>query len=280
MLQTIMEAPELTLESLKQTVKGQGEKLAAYGRTAHLTVLVVGEEPVVRAQAHAKVKLGAELGVAVTVQELPTHISVNSLLKTVRRLNGDPDVDGIFLEPPLPRHLEAAHPLEGLDPEKDVTGYHPANLGRILAGNEGTNIYPLLPKACLNLLAAHKLPNRRVVIFGRHPHFCRPLAPLLANRGAVVTLCDDNPPDLAGLCRQGEIIVTALGQPGFLGPELVREDTVLVDAGYLIGGAGDAAPELMAGHAGRLIPVPRALEEYVQVQLFANLVVATENRRQ
>ena len=138
MLQTIMEAPELTLESLKQTVKGQGEKLAAYGRTAHLTVLVVGEEPVVRAQAHAKVKLGAELGVAVTVQELPTHISVNSLLKTVRRLNGDPDVDGIFLEPPLPSHLEAAHPLEGLDPEKDVTGYHPANLGRILAGKGPT----------------------------------------------------------------------------------------------------------------------------------------------
>lgn len=174
MPQMIVDAPQL--EQLKQKVKNLGEKLAAYGGTARMVILVVGGAPIVRAQAQTKVKLGAELGVTVEIQELPTHTSVNSLLKTVRRLNGDQDVDGIYLEPPLPHHLAIINPLDEIVPEKDVTGYHPFNLGRILAGDEPVEIYPLLPKACLNLLANEELRDSRVVIIGRHPQICRPLA--------------------------------------------------------------------------------------------------------
>lgn len=276
MPQMIVDAPQL--EQLKQKVKNLGEKLAAYGGTARMVILVVGGAPIVRAQAQTKVKLGAELGVAVEVQELPTHTSVNSLLKTVRRLNGDQDVDGIYLEPPLPHHLAIINPLDEIVPEKDVTGYHPFNLGRILAGDEPVEIYPLLPKACLNLLANEELRDSRVVIIGRHAQICRPLAPLMANRGATVTVCDETTKGLAELCRQAQIVITAVGRPDFIRPEMVRQDAVVVDAGYLLGETGDTAQGL-SENVRSLITLPRFLEGFALIQLFANLVMAAEKRR-
>jgi methylenetetrahydrofolate dehydrogenase (NADP+)/methenyltetrahydrofolate cyclohydrolase len=268
---------------LRKDVKGKAEELAAFSNLAKLAVVFVGDDPTHRAYAHAKVKMGTDLFTTVELHESSTQTSANSLLKLIRRLNNDDDIDGIFIELPLPNHFSEAEVLDAISFEKDVSGLHPYNLGKLLNGDESLGIAPVVPQACLKLLSqVMDAKGRRAVVVGRSKSAARPLTAMLINRGAVVTLVDPEDNRLAELCREAEILISTAQIPGLIKPGMVNEKAVVIDAGlnqYQGDLVGDADFAGLNGHVDALSPVPGGVDRLTSLLLFGNLIKAAERRR-
>lgn len=267
---------------LESEVKQRGDELAAFGNLPHLAIIVAGEDPAIRARARAKVKYGSELGMAVEVHEMPTLTSHSSLMKIARRLSGDSGVDGILIEYPLPEHLSDPAILEEMNWEKDVSGFHPVNLGKILAGQEKSALIPLRVQACLLLLEGEKLSGCRSTIFcGQNPEG-HALASVLLNRGASVVLCNPEHPEVLSLCQSADILVTALDRPGSVHPDMLPTDSIVIDAGYTLteqGWVGDLDGTEIQGRVKAFISA-QELDRLTPVLLFRNLVAAAEKVRE
>lgn len=271
------------LAELKKSVKAQAEHLAAFGNLAKMAVVYVGEDPTSRAYAHTKVKMGSDLFTSVELHEFTTQTSANALSKLIRRLNNDDEIDGITIESPLPAHLNELVILETVDCDKDVSGLHPQNMGRLLCGDESLGVAPVIPQACLRLLTQVIDPaGRRVVIIGRGRASARPLMAMLANRGASVTLVDPESSELQSICREAEIIISAAQTPAILKPAMIHEGTIIIDAGLnqhdgLL--TGDVDFETMNGKVQAISPVPGGVDRLTSILLFENLVKVAERRR-
>jgi methylenetetrahydrofolate dehydrogenase (NADP+)/methenyltetrahydrofolate cyclohydrolase len=220
------------IEKLEAEIIRRGDQLAAFGNLPRMAVVVVGEDPAARAQAYGRVQYGTKLGINVEVQEYATHTSPNSLMKAVRRLNGDSEYDGILLELPLPNHFSEGAVLEEIYPERDISGYHPANLGRVLSGEEEKTITPVIPQACIRLLKGENLRSKRVLILGQDREVARPLMAMLINRGAYVTMMNvEDPEKVAEACCQAETLVVTGEFPVYFNADMFREKTTLIYAG-------------------------------------------------
>jgi len=207
---------------------------ARCARPPALHIVLVGDDPASHIYVRGKEKAGAEVGLQVSVHRLTATTRDAELLGLVRQLNADPDCDGILVQSPLPAAL--GKPVEqqindALDPRKDVDGFHPANVGRLAQGRP--TLAPCTPSGVMELLVREGIPmaGRHAVVLGRSDIVGKPMAMMLLERDATVTICHSKTQDLAAIARQGDILVAAVGRAGFVTADMVKPGAVVVDVG-------------------------------------------------
>ncbi|XOB99633.1 bifunctional 5,10-methylenetetrahydrofolate dehydrogenase/5,10-methenyltetrahydrofolate cyclohydrolase [Deinococcota bacterium DY0809b] len=255
--------------------------LAGLVYTPALRVVRLGEDPASVSYTRLKDKRARELGLDSQVLALPESTSQEELLERIAQLNADANVDGILVQLPLPAHVDAQAVLEAIDPAKDVDGFHPFNVGRLWSG--GRALRPCTPSGILRILDHYGigLEGREAVVVGRSNIVGKPLAALLLGRNATVTVAHSRTRDLAAVTRRAEVLVAAVGRPGTITPEMVREGAVLVDVGVNRVGdrlVGDVDPEAWA-KSSAYTPVPGGVGPMTVAMLLANTVQAARWRR-
>ncbi len=201
------------------------------GVTPGLSVVLVGENPASMAYVRGKEKASRETGMRSEVLRLPAAATQAEILAAVRRLNADAGVHGILVQLPLPAGVEPDRVIEAIDPAKDVDGFHPVNAGRLLAGLPG--IVPCTPAGVIELLKRHEiqLAGRRAVVLGRSNIVGKPMAILLLRENCTVTVAHSKSRDVAAIASEADILVAAIGRPGYVRGSFIREGAVVVDVG-------------------------------------------------
>jgi len=242
--------------ALRERSRQAALALAAVRRPPSLRVLLVGENPASQAYVASKAKAAAEAGIRAETRRLPAEISPSDLIAEVARANADPDVDGILVQLPLPKGHDPARVLDSVHPLKDVDGFHPENVGLLHQGRP--RFVPCTPAGILELLAAYEIPiaGRRAVVLGRSDIVGKPMAALLTARDATVTICHSKTKDLPAVCREADLLVAAIGRPGFVTRDFVREGAAVIDVGINRVTAQDAPENLK-----RSVRIRTALDE-------------------
>jgi methylenetetrahydrofolate dehydrogenase (NADP+)/methenyltetrahydrofolate cyclohydrolase len=234
-----------------------------------LATVLVGDDPASQVYVRSKGRIAAELGMASFDHRLPAGTSEAELLQLIVRLNKDPAVHGILVQLPLPRHIVTPDILLAVDPDKDVDGFHPMNVGRLGSLASGAALdfpVPCTPLGCSMLLAdtLGSLSGRHAVVVGRSTLVGRPVAQLLLRADCTVTVAHSRTRDLPGLCRTADILVVAIGRPEFVRGDWIKPGAAVIDVGINripAGGGktrlvGDVAAEEARCVAGHLTPVP------------------------
>ncbi len=245
-----------------------------------LAAIRVGADPASEIYVRNKRKACEEAGMYSEEHPLPASTSQADLLVLIDRLNHDPKIHGILVQLPLPAHIEERTILDAVVPEKDVDGFHYVNAGRLLANQPG--FVPCTPLGIIALLRATETPiaGAHAVVVGRSDIVGKPAALLLLHQHATVTLCHSKTKDLAGICRQADILVAAVGRPHFITGEMVKEGAVVIDVGInrLEGGkiVGDVDFDAAALRARAITPVPGGVGPMTIAMLLANTLRAAQ----
>jgi methylenetetrahydrofolate dehydrogenase (NADP+) / methenyltetrahydrofolate cyclohydrolase len=219
-------------EAIKSEVAAQISELrASRGFEPCLVVVRVGEDPASAVYVGNKVKTSLEIGMRSEQRHLPDTVSHAELMRIVRELNGRDDVDGILVQLPLPPQIDAREVLEAIDPAKDVDGFHPVNVGRLSLGEK--TLVPCTPAGVIEMLKRSDIPiaGRHAVVVGRSNIVGKPMATLLLQENATVTVCHSRTVDLPSITRQADILVAAIGRPGYIRGEHIKEGATVVDVG-------------------------------------------------
>jgi len=204
------------------------------GYTPGLAVILVGENPASQLYVKSKVKTCAELGIYSEMHTPHESVTTEQLLALVQSLNERDEIDGILIQLPLPAHVDTELLLEAVVPEKDVDGFHPINAGRLLSGAPSEKVLaPCTPAGIMEMLHRSDIPisGQRAVVIGRSNIVGKPIAAMLINASATVTVCHSRTRNLPEIVREADIVVAAIGRPGFVTPDMVRPGAVLVDVG-------------------------------------------------
>lgn len=294
--------------AIRETVLPDVQRFTAQaGRPPGLGIVLVGENPASEIYVRNKVRAGTESGLRVDLERLPETATLDDLLSLVRRLNASEEHDGILVQAPLPAAMgkEASQRVfDAIDPSKDVDGFHPVNVGRLVQGR--AHLAPCTPSGVIEMLdrSGIRIAGTRAVVIGRSEIVGKPMAMLLLHRDATVTICHSKTPDLPAVAATADILVAALGRPAFVSPEFVRPGATVVDVGInrvtdpgLVRGLFDAgSPRLadferrgsivvgdvhpkVAGVAGALTPVPGGVGPLTIAMLLKNTVAAARARR-
>ncbi|MDH4172316.1 MAG: bifunctional methylenetetrahydrofolate dehydrogenase/methenyltetrahydrofolate cyclohydrolase FolD [Betaproteobacteria bacterium] len=254
--------------------------LVARGARPGLAAIIAGDDPASHVYVRNKVRACEEIGVRSESHALPAHASEAAILGRVAALNADVRVHGIVVQLPLPRGVNAERVLAAVSPAKDVDGFHADNLGLLLRGNP--RFVPCTPAGVMRLLeqAGVPLAGRRAVVIGRSNIVGKPLALLLLQKDATVTICHSKTAGLAALAREADVLVAAAGAPGLVGAEMVKPGACVVDVGIHRSAdgklVGDVDAAAVAPVAGWLTPVPGGVGPMTVAMLVANTVRATE----
>jgi methylenetetrahydrofolate dehydrogenase (NADP+)/methenyltetrahydrofolate cyclohydrolase len=263
-----------------------GQRVAALVATGAappgLEVVLCGDDPASATYVAGKSRASARVGIRSVVHTPPVSSTTDELVALVERLDADDAVDGILVQLPLPAHVDQDRILDAVAPEKDVDGFHPRNLGLLAEGRPG--IAPCTPAGCMELLRRYDVPVRgaRAVIVGRSVIVGRPMALLLLNADATVTVCHSRTRDLAAVCREADILVAAVGRAGLIDASFVKPGACVIDVGMnrvdgrLCGDVDRASVEPVAGW---LTPVPRGVGPMTIAMLMRNAVDLAEARR-
>ena len=221
-----LEAADLAAR-LKEEVKAEIER----GVRASLAAVRVGDDPASAVYVRNKIRACEEVGIRSEHHALPESTTTEQLLELISSLNTRDDVDGILTQLPLPAHVDETAIIEAMNPLKDVDGFHPVNAGRLQSGQPG--LQPCTPAGIIEVLKRAKLPiaGQNAVVVGRSDIVGKPAALLLLNESATVTVCHSKTHDLAAVTRGADIIVAAIGRPGFIAAEMVKPGAVLIDVG-------------------------------------------------
>ena len=199
-----------------------------------LAVVLVGEVPASQIYVRSKVKTCGELGIFSEMITPPESITTDELLQIVADLNAREDIDGILIQLPLPAHVDTQQLLEAVDPAKDVDGFHPVNAGRLLAGTGSDDLLaPCTPAGIMEILKRSGIPvaGANAVVVGRSNIVGKPIAAMLINASATVTVCHSRTRDLPAFTRAADILVAAIGRAGFITRDMVRPGATLIDVG-------------------------------------------------
>jgi methylenetetrahydrofolate dehydrogenase (NADP+)/methenyltetrahydrofolate cyclohydrolase len=264
--------------SLREAVKSTVESLAARGVRPGLAAVLAGEDPASRVYVRHKMRACEETGVHSEVHEFPRDVPQPALRERIARLNAEPRVHGILVQLPLPGHLDAAEVLGAVSPAKDVDGFHTENLGRLLAGQPG--FVPGTPAGIMRLLehAGIEPAGRRAVIVGRSTIVGKPMALLLLQKDATVTVCHSKTAALEEVTRQADILVVAVGRARLIGARHVKPGACVIDVGVnrLADGSlcGDVDFAAVKEVAGWITPVPGGVGPMTVAMLIVNTVRA------
>lgn len=217
--------------AIKQDAKTEVEQLAARGIQPGLAVILVGHVAASEIYVRNKVQSCAELGLHSELITPPESVTTEELLTLVAQLNARDEIDGILIQLPLPAHVDAKRLLDAIAPEKDADGFHPINAGRVQSGRPA--LAPCTPAGVIEMLKRSKIEiaGKHAVVVGRSDIVGKPAAMLLLHENATVTICHSKTKDLAAITRQADILVAAIGRPGFITPEMVKPGATLVDVG-------------------------------------------------
>jgi methylenetetrahydrofolate dehydrogenase (NADP+)/methenyltetrahydrofolate cyclohydrolase len=217
--------------AIKAEVAGEVRSLAAVGITPGLTVVLVGHVAASEIYVRSKVKASGELGIRSEMLTPPESVTTDEMLALITDLNAREDVDGILIQLPLPKHVDTRRLLEAVDPAKDVDGFHPVNAGRLQSGQPG--LRPCTPAGIMEILRRSGLPvtGQHAVVLGRSDIVGKPVAMLLLNASATVTVCHSKTMDIGRYTRDADILVAAIGRPGFVTPDMVKPGATLIDVG-------------------------------------------------
>lgn len=272
--------------------KSRAQALTAEGRPAGLAVVLVGDNPASEIYVRNKVKACQELGVYSEKITPPDTINTREVLEIVETLNGRENIDGILVQMPLPKQVDSRSVLVAIRPDKDVDGFHPVNVGNLVANIPG-------PRACtpagiIELLHRYEIPiaGKRAVVIGRSDIVGKPMALLLLHENATVTICHSRTPDLAAECRRADILVAAIGRPAFVTRDFIKPGATVIDVGMnrLDAAAqaeifGDVPPRALIGDvhpvqvgevAGAYTPVPGGVGPLTIAMLMVNTIRAAE----
>lgn len=261
--------------------------LVARGITPGLAVVLVGEDPASKVYVGSKVKTCAELGFHSRKIELPKETTQEELLRVVRELNADPAIHGILVQSPPPKHIDEEEVIRALDPRKDVDGFHPENVAKLVL-EDPTGFVPCTPAGCMKLLEVSGIPTAgaEAVVIGRSMIVGKPMALLLVSKvaNATVTIAHSRSKDLPALCRRADILVAAVGRPEMVKADWVKEGAVVIDvginrvedatrkSGYRL--AGDVAYEDVAPRCSAITPVPGGVGPMTIAMLMKNTLQA------
>ena len=290
--------------AIKREVAEEVKRLAAQGIRPGLAAVLVGHVPASEIYVRSKVQTCAELGLFSDLIEPPDTVTTEEMLDLVSSLNSRDDIDGILIQLPLPNQVDAKALLDAVDPAKDVDGFHPVNAGRLQAGRPA--LAPCTPAGVIEILKRSAIPiaGQHAVVVGRSDIVGKPAAMLLLNENATVTICHSKTRNLGEITRQADILVAAIGKPGFITPEMVKPGATLIDVGinrittledlekYFAGdvkrGAifakrgstivGDVHPKAFE-IAGAYTPVPGGVGPLTIAMLMANTTRAAKMRR-
>jgi methylenetetrahydrofolate dehydrogenase (NADP+)/methenyltetrahydrofolate cyclohydrolase len=299
----ILNGVEIAAE-IKAEVAGEVSALKAEGVTPGLVVVLVGHVAASEIYVRSKVKACAELGIWSEMLTPPESVTTEDMLALIANLNARDEVDGILIQLPLPKHVDTRRLLEAVSPEKDVDGFHPVNAGRLQSGQPG--LRPCTPAGILEILRRSELPvaGQHAVVLGRSDIVGKPVAMLLLNAHATVTVCHSKTVDIGRYTRDADILVAAIGRPGFVTAEMVKPGATLIDVGinrvtdaaeleqFFPGDAeraaqfakrgstlvGDIHPAAFA-RAGAYTPVPGGVGALTIAMLMHNTVKAAKARR-
>jgi methylenetetrahydrofolate dehydrogenase (NADP+)/methenyltetrahydrofolate cyclohydrolase len=271
-----------------------------------LVTVLVGDDPASAIYVRNKIRTCEELGLASEHHPLPSDTPAARLLEMIAEFNRREDVDGLLVQLPLPKHMDEAAVIEAIDPAKDVDGFHPINVGRMIQRHP--SLLPCTPAGVVELLVREgvELRGARVCVVGRSNIVGRPVAELLLQRDATVTICHSRTRDLPAVTREADILVVAIGRAGFIRGEHVKPGATVVDVGMnrvtdeaevsaLFGDdaprrlktlaergytlVGDVHPAEVAKVAGRLTPVPGGVGLLTVAMLMRNTIEAARRRR-
>ncbi|MDZ7800603.1 MAG: bifunctional 5,10-methylenetetrahydrofolate dehydrogenase/5,10-methenyltetrahydrofolate cyclohydrolase [Trueperaceae bacterium] len=246
-----------------------------------LVFVRASSDPASASYVRSKAKLAGKAGVRHETRVLEATASQQDVLDAVAEANDDPDVDGVLVQLPLHDHLDAGPILDAVDPDKDVDGLHPVNVGRLWSGRPG--LVPATPAGLMRILDHYRveIEGRHVVIIGRSELVGKPAAALFLRRHATVTVAHSRTRDLPAQVRRGDIVLAAAGRPGLIQPDMVRAGAVVLDVGQSrVDGSlrGDVAPEV-AEVASALTPTPGGTGPMTVAMVVANTVAAARARR-
>ncbi|MDR3184884.1 MAG: bifunctional 5,10-methylene-tetrahydrofolate dehydrogenase/5,10-methylene-tetrahydrofolate cyclohydrolase [Prevotellaceae bacterium] len=277
-----------TAEVLKKEIAQTVQQWKKEGRkTPHLAAILVGCDGASETYVNSKERDCHEVGMQSTVIRLPDTITEAELLQKVNDINRNADIDGLIVQLPLPKHINEQKIIEAIDPKKDVDGFHPLNVGRMVAGLP--SYVSATPDGILELLARYRIETagKHVVVIGRSNIVGRPVSNLLslkANPGnCTVTLCHSYTHNLKSLCLQADIIIAALGKPAFLTGDMVRNGAVVIDVGITrvkaatktgFRLAGDVNFSEVAPKCSHITPVPGGVGPMTRVSLLKNTLKA------
>ena len=221
-----------TAQEIRDEVAADVQRLTEAGhRPPGLAVVLVGEDPASQIYVRGKMRACEEAGIVSRTIELGADTDEATVERTIVELNEDETVDGFLVQLPLPDHLPERELLARVSPDKDVDGFHAVNVGRLWLGEPG--FAPATPSGIIELLRRYEIPMKgaRAVIVGRSNIVGKPMAGLLIREHATITVCHSRTRDLPAVCRQADLLVAAIGRPGFVGPDFVREGATVIDVG-------------------------------------------------
>ena len=277
----ILEGKEFSLKIKEEAKSGVEELKNKFGVTPSLAVVIVGENPASQVYVRNKHKTCEELGIRSEVVEMSESTTKEELIAKIDEMNADKSINGILVQLPLPTAIKAHEEeiLNRIDPLKDVDGFHPYNVGRLVTGSP--TLVPCTPAGCLKMLdlAGIEIDGKRAVIIGRSNIVGKPMLHLLMSRHATVTVCHSHTKNLPEVTREADILVAAIGKPKFVTADMIKPGAVIVDVGInriapkkLVGDVDfDNAKEI----ASAITPVPGGVGLLTVAMLMQNVVKAT-----
>src|SRR5690349_962236 len=212
---------------IQEELRPRIDALRAKSRAPALAVVLVGSDPASQIYVRNKVKACQELGIRSLDASRPASITNQELLALIQSFNIDPEVDGILVQAPLPKHVDAEKVVLAVDPSKDADGFHPFNVGMLVANRRGPR--PCTPAGIIEMLKRYNIPiaGRRAVVVGRSDIVGKPMALMLMHENATVTVCHSRTRDLAGECRRAELLVVAMGKPAAITADYIKPGAVV-----------------------------------------------------
>lgn len=260
---------------LREEVKQEVSALKERGINPKLDVILVGDDPASVVYAKSKEKACNNQGIDFELHVLPADSSEDSVVELIESLNANPDVHGIMIELPLPKHMSKERIMSAVRPDKDVDGVHPINRGYILSGEEG--LFPATPISCIELMlrSGVEIAGKHVVIVGRGETVGKPLVFLILKHNATVTICHSRTPDLGYHTRQADIVIAAVGKAKLITKDMVKPGAIVVDAGIneIEGGiCGDVDFDGVQEVASWISPVPGGVGSLTTALIMKNVL--------
>ena len=280
---TLIDGKAIAEKTRAQVQALVGEIKAAHGFTPGLHVVLVGEDAASKVYVGSKEKMAAKAGFNSVVHRLDAATSEADLLALIARLNADEAVDGILVQLPLPKHMDANKVIDAIDPDKDVDGFHLTNVGKLSAGRAA--LVPCTPQGSMILIRSvtQKLAGLTAVVVGRSAIVGKPMAQLLLNADCTVTIAHSKTANLPEVCRSADILVAAVGRPQFVKGDWVKKGAIVIDVGInrLEDGrlVGDVDTEAAKANAGAITPVPGGVGPMTIACLLQNTAIAALARR-